>query len=87
MHAKPFKPDYALHVANVLRVKGKHDEIADCLSRPPDINAVFQNWKTVDLTKIAIAQSSDHNLTALLLNSPANMTCIQIKMPDSDCLI
>ena len=55
-------------------VKGEHNEIADCLSRPPDINAVFQNWKTVDLTEIVIAQSSDHNLTALIGNSPANLT-------------
>ena len=26
---------------------------------PPGINAVFKNWKTVDLTEIAIAQASD----------------------------
>ena len=87
MHAKPYEPDHALHAADVVRVKGEHNEIADCLSRPPDVNAVFQNWKTVDLTEIVIAQSSDHNLTALIHNSPANLNCVQIKVPDSDSLI
>ena len=41
VHAKPFEPDHALHVAEVVRVKGELNEIAGCLSRPPDINAVF----------------------------------------------
>ena len=86
VHSKPFEPDYALHFADV-RVKGEHNEIADCLGRPPDINAVFQNWKTVDLTEIAIAQSSDHNLTALIHNSPANLNCVQMTVPDSNSLI
>ena len=39
------------------------------------------------MTEIAIAQSSDHNLTALSHNSPANLNCVPMKVPDSDCLI
>ena len=53
------------YTTDIRYVKGEHNDIADCLSQPPDINTVIQNWKTVDLTEIAIAQSSDHNLTAL----------------------
>ena len=75
------------YTTDIRYVKGEHNDIADCLSRPPDINAVFHNWKTVDLTEIAIAQASDHNLTALIHNSPANLNCVQMKVPDSDSLI
>ena len=42
------------YTSDIRYVKGEHDDIADCLSQPPDINAVFQNWKTVDLTEITL---------------------------------
>ena len=66
------------YTTDIRYVKRKHNNTADCLSRHSDINAVFQNWKTVDLTEIAIAQASDHNLTALIHNSPANLNCVQM---------
>ena len=87
VHSKPFEPDHALLVADVVRVKRAHNEIADCLSRLPDINTVLQSWKTVDLTEFAIAQVFDHNLTTLIHYFPANLNCIQMKVPDSDSLI
>ena len=68
-------------------MKRERNEIANCLSRSPDINAVFQNWKTVDLIEIAIAQAFDHSLTALIHNSPANLNRVQMTVPDSDSLI
>ena len=39
------------------------------------------------MIKIAIAQASDYTLTALIYNSPANLNCVQMKVPDSDSLI
>ena len=39
------------------------------------------------MTEIAIPQASNHNLTALIQNSPANLNCVQMNIPDSDSLI
>ena len=75
------------YTTDIRYVKGEHNEVVNCLSRPPDINAIFQNWKTVDLTEIAIAQASDNNLTALIQNSPANLNCVQMKVHKSNSLI
>jgi len=75
------------YATDIRYVKGEHNEIADCSSCPPDINAVFRSWETTDLSQIAAAQSSDEGLTRLLQSPPDALHFVQVCLRGSESLL
>ena len=52
--------------SNIRHIEGKQNVVADCLSRPLDIGAVFNDFQTVDLLEIAAEQQTDLEINGMI---------------------
>ena len=66
-------------------IKGENNVVADCLSRPPNINAIFGNFQSLSLEQIAAEQANDPAIIEISSDSSLNIQ--RVPIPDSNRLI
>ena len=57
--------------ADVRYISGENDVVADCLSRPPDLNALCNEVQAVDSTAMSRAQQTNDAIITLLRTDPS----------------
>ena len=73
--------------SNIRHIGGKQNVVADCLSRPPDIGAVFGDFQTVDLLEIAAEQQTDSEINDMIRNKTRSLCLEKVTIPcSSECI-
>ena len=73
--------------SNIRHIEGKQNVVADCLSRPPDIGAVFGDFQTVDLLEIAAEQQTDSEIIDMIRDKTHSLCLEKVTIPcSSECI-
>ena len=73
--------------SNIRHIEGKQNVVADCLSRPPDIGAVFGDFQTVDLLEIAAEQQTDSEINDMIRDKTHSLCLEKVTIPcSSECI-
>ena len=70
--------------SNIRHIEGKQNVVADCLSRPPDIIAVFGDFQTVDLVEIAAEQQTDSEINDMIRDKTHSLRLEKVTIPCSN---
>ena len=71
----------------IRHIEGKQNVVADCLSRPPDIGAVFGDFQTVDLLEIAAEQQTDSEINDMIGDKTHSLCLEKVTIPcSSECI-
>ena len=73
--------------SNIRHIEGKQNVVADCLSRPPDIGAVFGDFQTVDLLEIAAEQQTDSEINDMIRDKTHSLCLEKVTIPCSSACI
>ena len=67
--------------ANVRHISGKNNVVADCLSQPPDLNALCNEVQAVDFAAMSRAQQTDDSIITLLRTNHS-LKIVRESVPD-----
>ena len=69
--------------SNICHIARKQNVVADGLSRPPDIGALFSDFQTVDLLEIAAEQQTDLKINDMIRDKTHSLGLEKLTMPCS----
>ena len=69
--------------SDIRYIKGVDNVVADCLSRPPEINAIFSHPQSIDVEQIAREQVNDPVIKRLASSDNHSLQIQKVILPDS----
>ena len=73
--------------SNIRHIEGKQNVVVNCLSRPPDIGAMFGDFQTVDLLEIAAEQQTDSEINDMIKDKTYSLCLEKVTIPcSSECI-
>ena len=69
--------------SNIRHIEGKQNVVANCLSQPRDINAVFIDFQKVDLLEIAPEKQTDLQINDLIRDKTRSLCLKKVTIPCS----